>query len=552
MAHGSLADLLRRIDRGGYGQYRRLSGTWELDRIRIEVQRVQADPFAPPSRIGVTVPAEIADLAPELWRGKARATALASYLVRRLAVNLRGGAFRVDAGGQEVLARSSSEVSDGIARFRIGIQLPGKGRTIDGVTAHRLLCEQLPEAVRKALDFRYETAREFVETVEDSAALRDKLPELGLVAFVADSALLPRRSGIDDRPLESGGISFRSPGSLATEVELPNRGTVSGMGIPEGITLIVGGGFHGKSTLLRAIERGIYDHVPGDGRELVVARTDTAKIRAEDGRGVERVDVRPFVGELPTGSDTGDFSTENASGSTSQAASIIEAVEAGAHTLLVDEDTAATNLMIRDARMQALVGKSSEPLTPFVDLVRPLHAEHQVSTVIVMGGSGDYLDIADRVLMLDSYTASEVTGQARAIAATPTGRAVEASSFGPIRHRSPEAGSVDARGKNGRTRIRNRGTDTLLLGESEIDLRALDQIVDPSQVTGIGLAIEKLARSGALTETIAAALAHYEAELAGVPVLGVGSLDDFVVPRALDIAAALNRLRTLRIRDLKP
>lgn len=554
MGNRNLAEALKRIDRGSYGQYRGLSGTWRVGGIHLEINRVQADPFAPPSRVLVRVPAAEARLPEQLWNTPTRARALASFLVRRLGKRLTDRSFRLDVGGQEVLARSSSEVRDGEVVFRLGVQFPGKGRTIDGRAAHRLLCEQLPEAVSAAVTIgegELASAREFVETVEDSVSLREQLGELGLVAFVADGAVLPRRSGVDDRPLRSGAKSFRAPESLARKVELPNQGTISGMGIPEGITLIVGGGFHGKSTLLRAIERGVYDHIPGDGREFVVAREESAKIRAEDGRVVQRVDVSAFVGELPTGAKTTDFATENASGSTSQAASIVESVEAGARLLLVDEDTAATNLMIRDARMQSLVGKASEPLTPFVDLIRPLHAEHGVSSIVVMGGSGDYLDIADQVLLLESYDTREVTERARGIAATPTGRDVEADDFGPIRARRIKAGSVDSRARNGKTRIRNRGTDTLTFGESEIDLRALDQLVDPSQVTGIGVAIEQLARTGKLDASFAEALAAYTRELADIEPLAKSTLDDFVVPRSLDIAAALNRLRALRVHAIE-
>ncbi|MER2093000.1 MAG: ABC-ATPase domain-containing protein, partial [Saccharopolyspora rectivirgula] len=370
-----------------------------------------------------------------------------------------------------------------------------------------------------------------------------------LVAFVADGAILPRRSGVDDRPLTSG-VPFRSPDSLRVEVELPNRGTVTGMGIPEGVTLIVGGGFHGKSTLLRALEYGIYDHIPGDGRELVACRPETVKIRAEDGRRVHRVDVSPFVAHLPSGADTSDFSTDNASGSTSQAASIVEAVEAGAKVLLVDEDTAATNLMIRDARMQALVAKDSEPLTPFVDLIRPLYHQRGVSTVLVMGGSGDYMDVADQVIMMDSYRARDVTETARALAANPTGRQAEAQEFPPVRNRVVDPGSLP----QGRVKLRARGVDALTLGDDTIELRAVEQIVDPAQVTGIGLVLLQLARRGVFdgSRTLAEALRIFDEEVRhrGIAAVDEQYTGDFAVPRSLEVAAALNRLRSLRVARL--
>ncbi|MGH3343167.1 MAG: P-loop domain-containing protein, partial [Carbonactinosporaceae bacterium] len=472
---------------------------------------------------------------------------------------MHGDRLRVDAGGQEVLERSACRVREGQTQdqdkvtLRLGADLPGHGRRIDGRTAQRLLCDVLPRAVEGALRWAAldaDDVRDFVSCVEDADALRGSLGELGLVAFVADGALLPRRSGVDDRPMRGDAVPFDSPTSLRVAVEVPNRGRVTGMGIPEGVTLVVGGGFHGKSTLLRALERGVYDHVPRDGRELVVSRADTVKIRAEDGRQVERVDVSAFVSHLPTGADTADFSTADASGSTSQAASIIEALEAGAGTLLMDEDTAATNLMIRDARMQALVPKDHEPLTPFVDLVRPLHRDHKVSTILVMGGSGDYLDVADLVIMMEAFHARDVTARARDITVLGAVRRAEAAAFPPVRHRVPDPESVRPYAR-GRRRIRGHGVEAVQLGDSTIDLRAVDQLVDPAQSVGIGLALARLVDAGHLDgrRSVAAALHLLGRDIAAgqAEALRGGYPGDLAVPRRFEVAAALNRLRTLRV-----
>lgn len=532
-----------------YGRYKSLTGSWSFPGFTLQVQRVQPDPYAPASRCEVRVDAEHAGFPRQLWSNPVRARGLAGVLVRAAHRALRDSHLKVDAGRQQVLDRSACQVVDGEVILRLGIDMPGKGRTIDGKQAERALCQDLPDAVERALRFATadgEHVQRFVDSVEDTDALRRQLPELGLVAFVADGAVLPRRSGVDDRPLADG-LPFASPESLRVDVELPNRGRVSGMGVGEGITLIVGGGFHGKSTLLRALENGIYDHVPGDGRELVVCRPDTVKVRAEDGRRVHRVDVSPFVSHLPAGTDTSDFSTDNASGSTSQAASIVESVEAGGRALLLDEDTAATNLMIRDARMQALVAKDSEPLTPFLDLIRPLHEQRGVSTVLVMGGSGDYMDVADRVLMMDSYRCHEVTETARALASTPTGRSREADGFPAVRARVPDPASINT----DRPKVRSRGVDALTLAESTVELRAVEQLVDPSQVTGIGLALVTCVRSGLLdgTRTVAEVLDAYDAEVdkRGIAAVDERFVGDFAVPRRFELAAALNRLRTLRV-----
>ncbi|SEF97613.1 Predicted ATPase of the ABC class [Saccharopolyspora kobensis] len=545
----ALRQELRAMHGASYGRYKSLRGQWHFPGFTLQVQRVQPDPFAPASRCEVRVTDEVAGFPEQLWCSPVRARALAGYLVRVAHRHLGDSRLRVDAGGQQVLDRSACQVQRGEVVLRLGIDLPGRGRTIDGRQAERALCDELPEVVETALRWAtadQERVREFVASVEDTDALRRQLPGLGLIAFVADGAMLPRRSGVDERPLP-GGVPFSAPESMRVSVELPNRGRVSGMGVPEGITLIVGGGFHGKSTLLRALEFGVYDHVPGDGRELVVCRAETVKIRAEDGRRVHRVDVSPFVSHLPTGADTADFSTDNASGSTSQAAAIVEAVEAGAKALLVDEDTAATNLMIRDARMQALVAKDAEPLTPFVDLIRPLRAAHAVSTVLVMGGSGDYMDVADQVVMLEDYHARDVTARARQLAAQPTGRRSEADTFPPVRHRVVDPRSIPT----DRPKVRARGVDALTLGESTVELRGVEQLVDPAQVTGIGLALVSCARRGVLdgSRTVAEVLEAFAADVAerGIAAVDDRHVGDFAVPRPLDLAAALNRLRALRI-----
>ncbi len=547
-----LSEELRRMAGASYGRYKSLRGDWDFGDFTLSIDKVQSDPFAPPSRISVRVPADTVALPDHAWRSPVRRRATADYLIRRAYRVLKGAKLRIDSGAQEVIERASGRIEDGAVLLRLGIELPGHGRRIDARTAESELCDRLPDMVDALRwdELDQDEAVAFADTVEDTVALRGELSDLGLVAFVADGSVLPRHSGVSDRPMDgSKVVPFRSPDTLRTTVKLPHRGEISGLGIPEGITLIVGGGFHGKSTLLHALERGVYDHVPGDGRELVVTHPDAVKIRAEEGRRVERTDVSAFVRNLPTGSDTGDFRSDNASGSTSQAANISEALEAGSSTLLVDEDTTATNLMIRDTRMQALVHGDREPLTPFVDLVRPLHRRHEVSTVLVMGGSGDYFDVADNVVMLDGYRPYDVTERARALAAQRS----DADYHAPA-HRVVDRGSVDANAR-GRTKIKRRDMDVLTFGETDIDVRHLAQLVDPGQIVGVGLALRVLAEDGFLDDerSLAEALDGLGDRLAsnGVTTLGQGFAGDYALPRRFEIAAALNRLRTLRVRALR-
>lgn len=551
---------LERLDGRGYGGYKRLrDGRWAWEHGELAVVRVQADPFAPPSRLQVRVPPEVAGLPDDLLASRPRRRGVADALVRATAAALgtgRDAPFSVDIGGQQVLARSAIHVApDGAVTLRLAVALPADGRRIRGRHAADLLTRQLPAAVAQGLRWTtadHERVRAGAEVCEDAAALRGQLGDLGLVAFVADGAVLPRRSGVDDRPLTgSGVVPFAAPTSLARTVTLPNAGAVTGMGVPEGVTVVVGGGYHGKSTLLRALERGVYDHVPGDGRERCVTRPDAVAIRAEDGRRVARVDVSPFVGALPTGASTADFSSEDASGSTSQAAATVEALEAGADALLIDEDTAATNLMVRDVRMQRLVAAEAEPLTPFTDLARSLHRDRGVSTVLVAGGSGDAFDVADTVIRLHAFTASEVTGDAHAIAAAVPGREGAARAFPPVPARVPDPASVPVRHK-GKPAVTPRGAGALRVGPATVDLAAVNQLVDPSLTAGVGQALRRLVEDGLLdgSATLAEALAALAQALGEEPAEALAArwAGDVAAPRHHEVAAALNRLRTLEVR----
>src|SRR5919199_4833535 len=420
-----LRSTLDRIDRKGYGAYKDLQGSYDLREFDLFVDRVQRDPFAPPSLVRVRTKDNRFE--PVLFENPVRRVAFEDFLTRQVETALHqavkgnrgsGGSGRIEIqrASQVVLPRASVVVESNFVEARMGVGLPARGRTVDARVARTMLLEELPRVVREALTptgVDPEAAHVHVEVVEDADHLRRRLPALGLVAFVADGATLPRASGASDRPLAEGAVPFESPEEFRVTAELPNRGEVLGMGVPEGVTLVAGGGFHGKSTLLSALAWGVYDHVPHDGRELLVSRADAVKIRAEDGRSVAGVDISGMIGDLPGGRSTEDFSTSNASGSTSQAANIAEALEIGTSLLLVDEDTSATNFMIRDERMRELVKR--EPISPFIDLVRPLRRTIGVSTVVVVGGVGDYLDVADRVILLEDYSPSDATPRAREV-----------------------------------------------------------------------------------------------------------------------------------------
>lgn len=557
-----LRRVLSEIDGKGYGAYRSLVGAYSLScGLELRVDHVQPDPFAPPSRIRAKVPPRLLGLPRWSFDDPIRRMACEDFLLRSLGEALRRlrGRHRafVYEPDQEVLRRSALRVEDGGVEVRLYADLPASGRRVLGLEALRLFLEVLPRALLEGLTYgRLDRAafKEHVETVEDNCHLRGKLEEMGLVCFVADGAILPRASGTSTRPMSQGAIPFESPPELAVEVELKNRGRVRGMGIPRGVTLITGGGYHGKSTLLEAIELGVYPHVPGDGRELVATVEGAVKVRAEDGRVVRGVDISPFISNLPQGIRTDLFSTDDASGSTSQAASIQEAVEMGATLLILDEDTSATNFMIRDRRMQALISKGKEPITPFIDQVRNL-SELGISTVMVVGGSGDYLDVADVVIMMDEFRPLDVTKRAREIAREiPSGREREASGYERPKERVPLPGSLSVR-VGGKARAKARGTSALVLGREEVDISVLSQLVEDGQARAIAqmwrFAAERGLLDGRRSLREISTLLLREVEERGFEALfGDEGLcgGDLALPRAFEIAAVANRSSSLRVR----
>ncbi|NES42988.1 ABC-ATPase domain-containing protein, partial [Moorena sp. SIO2C4] len=553
-----LESLLLQLDDRSYKSYRDIKGSYQFPDFTLVIDRVQGDPFASPSQVRVYLPQSVAGFPSELYRTDSRAIALEDYLTRSFdwvagEMSCRrgtgnSGLIAITRVGQSVLERTSALVSDQGVEIRFVVGLPARGRRISGRQAAEMLCQDIPDIIDQSIKYEVLDPAEIkhhVETVEDADWLRQQLGPRELVAFIPNGAILPRSSGVDDKPLQEDAIAFQSPKTLQVAFTCPNRGLITGMGIPEGITLIVGGGYHGKSTVLKAIELGVYNHIPGDGRELVVTNPTAVKIRAEDGRGISGVDISPFINQLPQGRSTEKFSTTNASGSTSQAANIMEALEAGTELLLVDEDTAATNFMIRDRRMQELIAKDKEPITPFIDKVQQLYTEYGVSTILVMGGSGDYFDVADTVIAMDNFQPQDVTEKAQLIAEKYfTERSAEGGKhFGTITPRVPLAHGIDpSRGRKA-VKLKVRDVDEVGFGAENIDLSAVEQIVEVGQLRAISKALvyakehyidERLT----LSEILALVMRDIEEE--GFDVLTFFPEGDLVQFRPLELAAALN------------
>lgn len=492
-----LRNKLRSIDHKGYPAYKDLKGQYNFGDYVLSIDHVQGDPFASPSRLSVRVEKAKAGFPAAYYDTKAKRITLQDHLTRLFGRQVAGGSFQakgsgksgllsVSRCGQQVLERTAMRVKDGdlILRFEAGF--PANGRTINARELEKMLFDILPDCVRRSLYYGKidkEKLRQAICLCEDQQYIRQCLTERKLCAFIADGSVLPRESGVSERPMKNG-VPFRSPESLRITLDLPNKGAVSGMGIPQGITLFVGGGYHGKSTILQALQNGVYDHIAGDGRELVITDASAFKLRAEDGRSVTGVDISHFIKNLPNRKDTVHFSTEDASGSTSQAANLMEALESGSSLILIDEDTSATNFMVRDRLMAQVITPGEEPITPFISRVRGMYEDLGVSSVIVAGSSGAFFHMADTIIQMKEYVPIDITQKAKEAAAACEDRGAEdaddARKF-PSFNRKRCPGPDMALRKEDRIKMKAMGTSEISICKENVELRYLEQLKDQEQ-----------------------------------------------------------------------
>lgn len=559
-----LRAALRAIDRRSYPAYKSLAGSWSFGRYVLNIEHVQGDPFAAPSQLSVDVDARTAGYPAGCWESPWNRTALEDWLLRRFARQAgrfsrqakgsgKSGVLAVTVPGQEVLERTDCEVRGGAVTVRFEVGFPANGRTINARELEKILFDFLPVCVEQGLLYatapKGEAAR-VIALAEDRHFIREELKRLDLAAFVANGSILPRESGVSDRPMGDA-VPFQSPEELAVTLELPHRGPVRGMGVRRGITLIAGGGYHGKSTLLKALERGVYDHIAGDGREYVVTDDTAVKIRAEDGRKVTDTDISLFINHLPSGRDTARFSTLDASGSTSQAANIAEALEADSRVLLMDEDTSATNFMVRDELMKSVI--EQEPITPFLERALDLWREAGISLILVVGSCGAYFHIADRVIQMDAYRAKDITTRAKAALEGRPVPALSAPGFHlPAGQRAVNLSGASQTRKNyrgdgyrqERLKVRRSGKTAFSVGDRELDLRYVEQLVDAGQTQALAYMVryarENLA--GRPVEEVVAALRHLMEERGLGAVCGGGVVPAGLTrPRVQEMFACFDR-----------
>lgn len=550
------------IDHRGYPGYKGLRGRYQFKDHVLSIDHVQGDPFASPSHLSVHVDGHKAGFPKDYYQDDISRITLQDHLTRCFGKALapfsfkakgsgKSGLLSVSHCGQQVLERTACEVSaDGSVTVRFEAGFPANGRSVNAGELVKMLFQFVPEAAQIALFYdrlNKNALKAAIELARDQQFIREHLSEQGLAAFLADGSVLPRESGISDRPMK-GAVPFQSPAACKVTVTLPYHGPVTGMGIKKGITLFVGGGYHGKSTILQALEMGVYNHIAGDGREYVITDPSAWKLRAEDGRSISHTDISPFINHLPNKKDTVHFSTEDASGSTSQAANLMEAVESGSKLLLIDEDTSATNFMIRDELMQKVICREEEPITPFIERVRSMYDDLGVSSIIVAGSSGSFFGIADTIIQMKEYVPYDITERAREVAASYP--ALKQQEHFPVSDnmRAPKANQ--ALKKDPRLKMKTMGTNEMLLAKDAIELRYLEQLIDPEQTNALAYALKylELNRMNG-SRTVSQLLDDIEALTASK---GLSALYDkeyvrsgLAMPRRQEIAACLNRYRKL-------
>ncbi|MFG0605493.1 P-loop domain-containing protein [Vibrio mimicus] len=540
-----LIATLKKLEKQNYRAYQQIKGQYDFGDFTLFIDHIQSDPYASASRLRATRAWSLTGLDWLKAKSPAYQMAARDFIARAFAEFAKqDNSLSIAISGQTVLDSTSVLFNEQGIELRFRMSMPAEGRDILAKKALNILTFHLPKYIRRAtLERELDKAAllHHCEIVEDQEAMRAQLDDLGLVAFVANGSVLPRLAGNCDLPMKEA-VPFQTPKSLEVTLSTPNQGELVGMGIPQGITLIVGGGFHGKSTLLTALERSIYNHIPGDGRERMVTDLKAMKIRAEEGRCVHNLNLSNYINHLPMGKDTTDFSTQDASGSTSQSAWLQESIEAGVTTLLIDEDTSATNFMIRDERMQALVSKGEEPITPLVDRIGQLRDDLGVSTLVVMGGSGDYLDVADTVIQMHDYQPLDVTKKAReVIAQHPTQRRNECET--PLATFTPRALNCVTLQKlllDGKFRVSAKGLDALRFGKEFTDISALEQLQSSSEVNAMGWLWFQLAQLPGWTDNPAKAMNKM---LEGNWHESMPNHGDLAKPRIIDTMAALNRMR---------
>ena len=561
-----LKNKLESIHRKSYPAYKSLRGSYTFGDFVLSIDNVQGDPFAAPSSLHVELPLKKAGFPEKYLEKRHTKTALEDLILRSFSKALDQYSFKAKGSGKsglistsrpgpEIMRRTAVEFNNIALLVRFEVGFPANGRTINAQELEKILLEFLPQIVKTCLFYQsWEKAKiqACYELAENQQRIREVLEERKLVAFCANGSILPRKSGVSSQPLKDA-IEFQSPESMEISIDLPFGNSIRGMGIPEGVTLIIGGGYHGKSTLLQALEQGVYNHVKGDGREYVITRADALKLRAEDGRAVSHLDLSLFIHDLPNGKDTHCFSTEDASGSTSQAAGVLEGMEAETSCFLIDEDTSATNFLVRDAFMQRVVSGDQEPITPFIARVRDLYEKVGISTILVAGSSGAFFHVADTIIQMDAYRPKDVKMSVEALLpeyppadlcsnAEPFTLPTEKRMF--VMERKIKRHGRGEREERIKTKV--MGTDGFSIEHNIVDLRCVEQLIDTEQTAALAAILKHIVKKGSICMEMQELVAEINTLLKkkGMAAFVEGALScGYAYPRKEEIYLMLNRFR---------
>jgi len=556
-------DKLLTLEGKPYQAYKSLEGTYRFERFVLSLDRVAQDPgISSPMRVRVDQ-AE-ARFPTDLWSTRTRKVALEDFIARRWHETIRKvmraphagrGAYGIEAGGQQILERTACRITEDWLEIRGTITWPSDARKTAPKIAQAMMTEDVPQLIDGALIYgnhNPSAVQRHVQLAEDAEALRGQLVEHGLIAFIADGAVLPREH-TSGKPVLSHLVTWQSPPELRVTLTLPHRGPVTGLGVPRGITVIIGPPFSGRSTFIHALAACVYPHIPGDGREFSATVADAVLVTAEEGRRIEGVNLHPFITHLRTGEDVAQYRTEQAAPLLSQAAALVEVLEAGCSALLIDEDSSAPALLAQDTLLGRLVPSGGQ-VVPLVDLLRPLYEEHGISSVIVSSAGSDYARVADTIIAMDGFHPSVVTAQAKQLVAGSEGSETRRP-FGGIHHRVPLPEGVNQlQGRKLRPELPGP-RDVVMLGREVVDLSRVAQLAEPAQTRAAGAAIIYAAEQGYVdgSRTVREILALVDSDISqrGLDVLEPADAPagDLARPRRQEMAAALNRLRSLRVKS---
>lgn len=562
-------ELLGELDGRDFSEYNRIIGDYDFSRYVLKVTRVPTDASEPGTLFLLRVPSHVAGFPAHLHQTPIRRTALEDLLVRKMSAAIEASSAYDEDGvsrkrlflpkpGPQILPRSALLITEDYVEARVHVNLPVRRGRIHGEEARHVFFETLPAVVNASLiycNLDEQEAVAFVRLMEDADALRQMLPTRGWVAFVGEGALLARR-GPDGRAARTGGRPLAISAELWTEVELPNQGRIRGLGIPAGITVVVGDEYSGRVEFLKAIAAGIYNHIPGDGREYVISAPDAVYIAADPGRCIRRVDLGAFIRGDNPGREGSIYSTDDADPCASQMAAMAEALEVGSRVLLFDESDSGTAFLASDSRLDEIAGAGKRGILPLCAAAREM-ADHRGVSFVVGGRSSiaEWIPIADTVLRIENFTVSDVTKEAKRLEIRrtddkPNPEAV-ARLFECSRHVVPS--SLDPSSGRHDAIVGAESIYHLRFGKSVVDLQRVCQLADISQTETIGL-ILYYAKSRYLREARSIReimdLVDRDLSTEGLDCLTRDLRCDLARPRRFEIAAALNRLASLRIANM--